>query len=113
MMYKGYIGKAAFDAEQPIFAGEVINTRTVITFQGESVKELEAEFKSSVDDYLEWCKADGVDPEKPFSGKINVRFQPELHRRASIAAKLQGISLNTFIADAVNEKIGKVAQTGL
>ena len=48
-----------------------------------------------------------------FSGKINVRFQPELHRRASIAAKLQGISLNTFIADAVNEKIGKVAQTGL
>ena len=113
MMYKGYIGKAAFDAEQPIFAGEVINTRTVITFQGESVKELEAEFKASVDDYLEWCKADGVDPEKPFSGKINVRFQPELHRRASIAAKLQGISLNTFIADAVNEKIGKVAQTGL
>ncbi|WP_198022632.1 type II toxin-antitoxin system HicB family antitoxin [Anaerovibrio sp. RM50] len=113
MMYKGYIGKAAFDEEQHIFTGEVINTRTVITFQGESVKELEAEFKASVDDYLEWCQADGIDPEKPFSGKINVRFQPELHRRASIAAKLQGISLNTFIADAVNEKICKVAQTGL
>jgi len=112
MMYKGYIGKAAFDEENHVFAGEVINTRTVITFQGESVSELEKEFKASVDDYLEWCMADGVEPEKPFSGKLNVRFQPELHRQASIAAKLQGISLNSFIANAVNEKLAKCGSIG-
>ena len=104
-MYKGYIGKVNYDEDNHIFFGEVINTRTVITFQGESVAELEAEFKASVDDYLEWCKEDGVAPEKPFSGKFNVRFTPELHRQASIAAKLLGLSLNSFIMDAVNEKL--------
>ena len=113
MMYKGYIGKVSFDEEYHIFCGEIINTRTVITFQGESVAEIEAEFKASVDDYLEWCKEDGVAPEKPFSGKFNVRFQPELHRQASIAAKLLGLSLNSFITDAVKEKIGHVRHTNL
>ena len=32
MKYKGYIGKVEYDEEARIFAGEVINTRSVITF---------------------------------------------------------------------------------
>jgi len=35
MEYKGYIGKVEFDDEAEIFHGEVINTRDVITFQGD------------------------------------------------------------------------------
>lgn len=105
MNYKGYIGKAEYDEENHIFAGEVINTRSVITFQGESVKELETAFKESVDDYLEWCAQDGVEPEKPYSGKFNVRFEPELHQRAAVAAKILGMSLNTFIAKAVSNEL--------
>ena len=42
MNYKGYIGKVEYDEENHIFSGEVINTRSVITFQGDSVKELES-----------------------------------------------------------------------
>ena len=41
MEYKGYIGKVEFDDEAGIFHGEVINTRDVVTFQGQSVAELE------------------------------------------------------------------------
>lgn len=113
MMYKGYIGTAVFDEENHIFSGEIVNTKTVITFQGETVTELEAEFKASVDDYLEWCKEDGIAPEKPFSGKLNVRFQPELHRQASIAAKMLNLSLNTFITNAVSEKLAHIKQVGI
>lgn len=40
MEYKGYIGKVEFDAEAGLFHGEVIDTRDVITFQGDSVAEL-------------------------------------------------------------------------
>ena len=105
MNYKGYIGKVEYDEENHILSGEVVNTRTVITFQGTSADEIEREFKASVDDYLDWCKEDGIEPEKPYSGKFNVRFQPELHRRASIAAKAQGLSLNTFIAKAVANEL--------
>ena len=105
MTYKGYIGQVEFDDDQHIFTGCVINTRDVITFQGESVKELEAAFKDSVEDYLAWCKEDGVEPEKPYSGKFNVRFDPAVHQRAAIAAKKQGISLNRFVEKSVEDEL--------
>ena len=37
MNYKGYVGVVEYDDEAKIFSGEVINTRTVITFQGTTV----------------------------------------------------------------------------
>ena len=61
MNYKGYIGQVEYDDENRIFSGSVINTRDVITFQGESVQELENAFHESVDDYLAWCREDGVE----------------------------------------------------
>ena len=105
MNYKGYIGKVEYDDENKVFTGEVINTRTVITFHGDSVKELETEFHNSVDDYLDWCLQDGIDPEKPYSGKFNVRFEPELHRRAAAAAKSLGMSLNSFIEKSTEDEL--------
>ncbi len=70
MNYKGYIGQIEFDDEQHIFTGCVINTRAVITFQGASIEELETAFKESVEEYLAWCKEDGVELEKPHSVSI-------------------------------------------
>ena len=105
MNYKGYIGKVEFDDEQHIFTGEVINTRAVITFQGTSVRELEDEFKDSVDDYVEWCKQDGVEPEKPYSGRFNVRIYPQLHERAATAAKMLGLSLNSFLIKSLEDEL--------
>ena len=55
MIYKGFVGKIEYDDDFKIFTGSVINTQTVITFQGTSVDELQKEFHLSVDDYLEWC----------------------------------------------------------
>ena len=56
MKYKGYIGQVVYDENAKIFHGDVIGLKDVITFQGESVGELEQAFKDSVDDYLEFCK---------------------------------------------------------
>ena len=105
MNYKGYVGSVEYDDENRVFTGTVINTRTVITFCGSSVDELEKEFRASVDDYLQWCKEDGIEPEKPYSGKFNVRFSPELHRRAALGAKRLGISLNSFMERAVEDEL--------
>ena len=107
MEYKGYIGKVEYDSDARIFAGSVINTRTVITFQGESVDELEKEFRASVDDYLQWCKEDGIVPEKPYSGKFNVRLQPALHQQAVVTAKALNISLNSFMEKAVMDEVAR------
>ena len=109
MNYKGYIAAVEYDDENRIFSGHVVNTRTVITFHGTTVDELEKEFQISVDDYLEWCKEDGIDPEKPYSGKFNVRFTPELHRQAAIAAMTHGMSLNAFMEKAAEDEIYAMA----
>ena len=106
--YKGYIGQVEFDAENHIFSGTVINTRTVITFQGSSVKEIEKEFKASVDDYLEWCKEDNVEPEKPYSGNFTVRFTPELHQKLAVGAKVLGLSINGFIEKSVKDELKSI-----
>ena len=63
MNYRGYIGQVEYDDEHHIFAGSDINTRGVITFQGETVQEFEKAFRDSVDDYLAWCREDGIGPE--------------------------------------------------
>ncbi|MHC5894835.1 hypothetical protein [Nostoc sp.] len=46
--------------------GEVINIRDVITFQGSSVAELKQAFADSVEDYLDFCRERGEEPDKPF-----------------------------------------------
>ena len=97
MEYKGYVGKVVYDEDAQVFSGMVINTRDIITFQGESVGELKKAFEDSVDDYLQWCKEDGVSPEKPYSGRLNLRLSPETHKKAAINAKKKGISLNNIL----------------
>ena len=97
MNYKGYIGKVNFDDEAGIFHGEVINVRDVITFQGSCVEELRKAFIDSVEDYLEFCRARGEEPDKPFSGKLVVRMDPSLHQMAYTRAKQAGVSLNEWL----------------
>ena len=105
MEYKGYLGSVEYDSDAKIFHGEIKNTKDVITFQGTTVEEIDKAFKDSIDDYLSWCKEEGVDPEKPYSGKFNVRLSPELHREISILAKKKNISLNSFIEKAILDEI--------
>lgn len=105
LSYKGYYGHVVYDDEAKIFHGDVINmSKHGITFQGTSVDEIEQAFKESVDDYLQWAKEDGFEPEKPFSGKFMVRLDPTLHRDATIAAKTSGLSLNAWIAKALEKQ---------
>lgn len=101
MTYKGYIGHVEFDDKADIFHGEVINTRDVITFQGKTVAEIKRAFRESVDDYLAFCKERNEEPEMPFSGKFNLRIDPELHRQVSIIAHKHRMSLNKWIAEAI------------
>jgi predicted HicB family RNase H-like nuclease len=103
MKYKGYYGAVQYDDEAKIFHGEVANTRTVITFQGTTVDEIEQAFRDSVDDYLDWCMERGKEPEKPFSGKFVLRIPPELHRQLNLKAKLSNTSLNSFIVQTLEK----------
>lgn len=105
MTYKGYIGLVEFDDEAEIFYGEVINTRDIITYQGKTAKEIKKAFIDSVEDYLAFCASRNEAPEKPFSGKLNLRLTPELHKQAYLLARQMGKSLNSWILDALKDAI--------
>jgi len=106
MEHKGYLGKVEFDDEAALFHGEVVNTRDVITFQGQSVAEWKKAFRDSVDDYLAFCAERGEEPDKPYSGQFVARVSPELHRRASLAAQVAGKSLNAWVAEQLQSAVG-------
>ena len=63
------------------------------------MEELKQAFENSVDDYLEFCRSRGEDPEKPFSGKFLVRVPPEVHRQIMAEARRQGKSLNAYVLE--------------
>ena len=112
MEYKGYFAKVEFIDDDNIFHGEIINLRDVITFEGETVKELKQAFQDSIDDYLDFCKQRGEDPEKPYSGKFVVRVEPELHKTITIEARKKGKSLNVWVKDALSKAIDDPTQQG-
>ncbi len=104
MKYKGYLGHVVYDNDARIFHGEVLGLKDIITFQGETVQELEQAFKNSVNDYLEWCQERGEEPEKTFSGKIHLRLSPELHAEIAVAARTKGVSINKYIMEQLHKK---------
>jgi predicted HicB family RNase H-like nuclease len=74
LKYKNYTGMVEYDSDGKIFTGEVLGLRAVITFEGRSPEELEESLRQSVDLYLEMCANDGVEPQKLFSGRFNLRI---------------------------------------
>jgi predicted HicB family RNase H-like nuclease len=94
--YKGYVG--SIEADDGAFIGRVIGLRDVITFEGATFEEIERAFRESIDDYFAFCVKRGEQPDRPYSGKIPLRVDPEIHRRAAVRAEAEGMSLNQWIA---------------
>lgn len=105
MEHRGYRGTVVFDDAAGIFHGSVVGIRDTVTFQGESVAEVRQAFRDSVDDYLEFCAERGEEPDKPLSGRFNVRISPELHARAVAAARTRGLSLNALVEEAIRQRV--------
>lgn len=105
MKYRGYEAKIEYDEEAGLFHGEVLDLRDVITFQGRSVEELKQALADSVEDYIEFCKTRGEEPEKPFSGQFVVRTEAALHRACAAAARRAGVSLNRWVVDTLSDAV--------
>lgn len=108
LKYKGYIGSVAFSEKDNVFFGKIEGIDGLVNFEGESVKELTDAFHEAVDDYLEYCKEEGLEPHKSYSGSLNIRISPEVHSKIAILAKQAGISINAFIKSAVEKQIARM-----
>ena len=103
MIYKGYAARIEYSEEDGCFVGRLAGIRDIVGFDGETVTQLKHRFEEAVDHYLWASKELGLEPQKPFSGKLLLRVTPELHARASVAAQVAGISLNQWAAKALEQ----------
>lgn len=110
LKYKGYHGSIAFSAEDNLLVGSVIGIRDSLNFHGSSIEEVTQSFHDSIDGYLEMCEALGRSPDKEYKGSFNVRISPDLHRQAALTAEEEGISLNQFIQQAIEDHLAPSGQ---
>ena len=108
LKYKGYRATAQYSAEDGCFIGRVLGIRDIIGFNGDTVAELETVFHESIDEYLAMCEETGKQPEREYRGTFNVRVTPQAHGAAVRRAEEMGISLNQFVAEAIQEKLDRV-----
>ena len=66
MEYKGYVGSVEFSGEDGVLFGKVLGIRALISYEGESGKELLADFHAAVDDYLSLCEEKNIEPERAY-----------------------------------------------
>lgn len=102
MTYKGYAARIEYSDEDGCFVGHIAGISDIVGFHGDSVEEMRTAFHEAVDHYLDSCAARGVAPNKPYSGKLMVRVQPEVHARAAMTAAAKGKSLNAWAAEVIS-----------
>jgi len=105
--YKGYTGSIEYSSEDNLLYGKVLGIQGLISFEGVTGSDLEKDFHEAINTYLADCKANGVEPEKPFKGSFNVRISPSLHQKAALQAKEAKVSLNNFVAEAIRLRVQK------
>lgn len=64
--YKGYKAEIHYDAYDHVIYGIVVGIRDSVSFHSESAIDIVEEFHSAIDDYIEMCRANSVEPDRSF-----------------------------------------------
>lgn len=106
MEYKGYKGSVEYSKADDCLCGKVQGlNKALILYEGLTLDELRKDFEAGIDDYLEGCKAEGIQPEKSYSGRLNLRMTSDLHSRIAAFAASAGITINDFINRAIQNEL--------
>ncbi len=108
MTYKGYAARIEFDGEDEIFFGRIAGIRDGVSFHADTVADLIFAFHEAVDDYIATCAKVGKAPQKPFSGNLMLRIDPDIHSRAARAAEIEGKSLNQWGEETIAEAVAEI-----
>ena len=105
LSYKNYNGTVEYSREDNCLFGKVVGIKSLLSYEGDSVHELEKDFQNVIDEYLEDCNEKNVEPEQPFKGTFNVRISPELHRVIAVYAMEHGKTLNKVVEEAIGNLV--------
>jgi predicted HicB family RNase H-like nuclease len=105
LSYRNYNGTVEYSREDGCLFGKVVGIKSLLSYEGESIAELEKDFQESIDDYIADCEARGVLPEQPYKGSFNVRINPDLHRTIAIYAMEHDETLNAAVEQAITQMV--------
>ena len=105
MSLDGYRATIEYDADIDIFRGEVLGLNGGADFYGKNKNELRAEFKKSLQVFLDVCREKGLEPRRNYSGKFNLRIPPDLHEKLAIVAQAEGKSINSLAREALQQRV--------
>ena len=105
MTVDGYNAKIEYDPEIDMFRGEILGLTGGADFYGKTPKELRAEFKKSLQVFLEVCREKGIEPRRNCSGRSDLRIPPDLHEKLAIVAQAEGKSINTVAQEALQQRV--------
>ena len=101
--YKGYHTRIEFDTDTQTLRGKIEGIADFVNFESDSTGGVIKEFHDAVDDYLDFCREVGKEPEREYKGVFNVRIPPELHKNIVIRAFQDGESLNATVEHAIEK----------
>lgn len=103
LKYKGFIGSIEAELDDNTLYGKVLglDKGTLITYEGKTLEELKEDFINAIEDYIAFCKENGLPLHKSYTGTFNVRIPAELHAKAVAMAQAEGVSLNAFVKESI------------
>ncbi len=99
----GHKAVIAYDPDIEMFRGEFVGLNGGADFYAADVPGLHREGELSLRVFLDECTRRGVEPQKHFSGRFVLRVECKVHEAAAIAAAAQGVSLNQWAADVLEQ----------
>ena len=104
--YKGYFGSVEYSKADNCLTGKVLGmNKDSITYEGNNVDELKADFEAGIDSYLEGCTELGIKPRKAYSGSLNIRIPSEIHSRIALFAEKEKKTINAFIKETLESRV--------
>lgn len=101
MHNNGYSAAIRFSEEDGVFVGRILGINDIVSFHGRSVDEIKKQFAVALASYLSDCEEMGKEPERPYSGKLNLRLTPEFHKAIAFEAESSGMSINDVVVAAL------------
>ena len=99
--YKDYLGTVEYSASDKLLYGQVLGINGLVSYEGKSIESLQSDFEEAVDDYLDMCREQGVEPQKTYKGTFNVRISPILHKNLAAFAASHHKTLNATVEEAI------------
>lgn len=95
MDYLEYKGSIEYRKKDNCLCGkvQVMGNKALILYEGATIDKLRKDFE------------DGIEPVKPFSGKLNLRMSPDLYARVAAFSASTGITINDLINRAIANEL--------